>query len=248
MHSSLETLNLETLEFLIDLKREEHVPVYEIVDSDGNTLLHKAIIHNQYEIVRYLLKNYPVLIHTKNNYGVYPIHLSVIKGNMPMLRILNRESKKHVNKRDIKGYTPAMYAAMDGKYECLKYLLDNMNATYNKVTKNDKYTLLHLGVQSGSLDVFQYLLMKMGIGYLKHKTRDGANLFHLAAARGNYEILEYILAIKSSKLKKNAKDITGSTPAHDAAENGHYKCLKLLYDAGLDMFAEDIVIFKIKAK
>ena len=116
-----------------------------------------------------------------------------------------------------------MHAAIEGKYEGLKYLLDNANAKFSKLTKNtrlDKYTLLHLGVVSGSLDVVQYLLMKMGMSYLKCRTKDGATVFHLAAARGHDQILEYLLAIKSSKHVRHWKDITGSTPAHDAAENG----------------------------
>ena len=60
----------------------------------------------------------------------------------------------------------------------------------------------------------------MGTSYLKSKTKDGATVFHLAAARGHDQILEYLLANKNSKQIKHIKDITGSTPAHDAAENG----------------------------
>lgn len=88
------------------------------------------------------------------------------------------------------------------------------------MTKKDKYSLLHLAVQSGSLDSVQYLLLKMGISYLKLRTKDGATVFHLAAARGHDHILEYLLANRNSKLVRSMKDITGSTPAHDASENG----------------------------
>lgn len=222
MQTSIDSANLETLEYLLQLKREENIEIQHIVDHDGNTLLHKAIIYNQYDVVRYLITNYNILVHRKNYYHVYPIHLCVIKGSMQILRLLGRESKRHINKRDAAGLTPAMHASIEGKYETLKYLLDNTNAKYSKVTKKDKYTLLHLGVQSGSLDIVQYLLMKMGLSYLKYRTKDGATVLHLAAARGHDQILEYLLAIKSSKILKNVKDITGSTPAHDAAENGNY--------------------------
>ena len=80
--------------------------------------------------------------------------------------------------------------------------------------------MLHLSVQSGSIDIVQYLLMKMGPSYLKSRTKDGATVYHLAAARGHDQILEYLLAIKAAKYVKHIKDIYGSTPAHDAAENG----------------------------
>ena len=223
MQTPFDDANLETIEFLYHLKKEENVPINQIFDQDGNSLMHKAIIYNQYEVVRYLLIHYPTLISVKNCYGIYPIHLCVLRGNMQLLRLISRDSKRFINKRDSNGFTPAMHAAIEGKYEALKYLLDNVNAKFVKLTKNtrlDKYTLLHLGVVSGSLDTVQYLIMKMGMSYLKHRTKDGATVFHLAAARGHDHILEYLLAIKSAKQIKHMKDITGSTPAHDAAENG----------------------------
>jgi ankyrin repeat protein len=223
MQAPFDDANLETLEFLLQLKKDENIPINQIFDQDGNSLMHKAIIYNQYEVVRYLITHCPALVGIKNNYGIYPIHLCVLRGNMELLRLIGKESKKLVNKRDTNGFTPAMHAAIEGKYETLKYLMDNLSAKFNKITKNtrlSKYTLLHLGVVSGSLDIVQYLLLKMGISYLKCRTKDGATVFHLAAARGHDQILEYLLAIKASKVVKHAKDITGSTAAHDAAENG----------------------------
>jgi ankyrin repeat protein len=139
---------------------------------------------------------------------------------MQILRLVSRESKKYINERDTKGLTPAMYASQNGNYECLKYLLDNANAKYNKTIKTNKYTLLHLGVRSGSLNVVQYLIMKMGTSFLKCRTKEGATVFHLAAASGNHEILEYLLATKLAKTSKFGKDLVGSTALHDAAENG----------------------------
>lgn len=38
-------------------------------------------------------------------------------------------------------------------------------------------------------------------------------------------------------------DVNDSTPAHDAADGGHVDCLKLLLDAGSELFAEDKVSF-----
>lgn len=72
-----------------------------------------------------------------------------------------------VNKRDTQGWTPCMYAASEGKYEALKFLVDNVGAKVTKCTKRERMNLLHLGVQSGDLDVVQYLLIRMGTSYLK---------------------------------------------------------------------------------
>jgi ankyrin repeat protein len=240
MQSAIENDNLEILKYLIKLKQDENVQISQLCDHEGNTLLSKAIMKSKYEIVRYLIETYACLISTKNAHGSYPIHFASIQSNMHIVRLVCRESKKFINTRDNASYSPAMLAAQYGQYEVLKYLLDNMNAKYTKITKKEKYTLLHIGVRSGSLDIVQYLIMKMGSAYLKRRTKDGATIYHLAAACGHDKILEYLLAHKVAKELKNSKDITGSTAAHDCAENGHFKCLKLLHDSGLNMFEEDL--------
>ena len=175
--NSLDSANLETLEYLLQLKREENIQVQKIVDNDGNTLMHKAIIYNQYDVVRYLTNHYNILLHTKNKYGIYPIHLCVIKGNMHILRLICRDSKKYINKRDIKGLTPSMYAAIEGKYESLKYLLDNANAKFNKTTRKEKYSLLHLGVQViKTLMNFKFLTYRK-IPYLRRRSNTPKKFF-----------------------------------------------------------------------
>ncbi len=99
MQTPFDNANLETLEFLLQLKKDENIPINQIADQDGNSLMHKAIIYNQFEVVRYLLANYPSLVSLKNCYGIYPIHLCVLRGNMEILRLICRESKKFINKR-----------------------------------------------------------------------------------------------------------------------------------------------------
>lgn len=143
------TANLDTLdslELLLQLKKEENIPIQQIVDEDDNTLLHKAIMFSQLDVVRYLIHHHPILCNVKNSFNAYPIHLAVVKNEMPILRLVSKNSKKCVNKRDIYGYTPAQYAAVSGQYETLKYLLDYSYAKPNKLTKKGKLNLLHLGV------------------------------------------------------------------------------------------------------
>jgi ankyrin repeat protein len=141
---------------------------------------------------------------------------------MPVIRLVCHFSKKYLNLKDDNDFTATMYAAYCGKYECLKYLIDNANAKVNKTLKSNKYTLLHLGVKSGSLDIVQYLIAKLGISHLKLCTKEGATVFHIAATCGHYTILQYLLALKISQALKYARDVSGSTAAHDAAENGKF--------------------------
>lgn len=187
------TANLETLEYLLKLKQQENIPVTEIVDSDGNTLLHKAIAYAQHDIVRYLIKSHPNLLACANSKGLLPVHMAVMLTTstsfvhdssssssqmMQILRLVARESRKWINRRDTQGWTACMYAASEGKYEALKYLVDNVGAKVSKCTKRDRMNLLHLGVQSGELDVVQYLLIRLGTSYLKVKSNTN-HYFHI---------------------------------------------------------------------
>lgn len=80
MQSAIDSGNLESFKYLLQLKLDENADITQIVDHEGNSLLAKAILYDKYDIVKYLIEFYPNLIHVKNCYGAFPIHLSVIKG------------------------------------------------------------------------------------------------------------------------------------------------------------------------
>jgi ankyrin repeat protein len=93
MQSAIQNGNLESLQHFILVNIEENVDITKTRDEHGNSLLATAIIHNQYEIVKYLLEIFPNLIHVKNNYGSYPIHLSAINGNQCFSSVSSRSDR-----------------------------------------------------------------------------------------------------------------------------------------------------------
>jgi ankyrin repeat protein len=90
MQSAIEYGNLESLQHFIRVNIEENVDILKVCDENGNSLLETAIIYNRYEIVKYLLGVFPNLIHVRNKYGAYPIHLSAINGIIHVLSSLAR--------------------------------------------------------------------------------------------------------------------------------------------------------------
>ncbi len=82
MQSAIQNGNLESLQHLIRASIEENVNITKLCDEKGNSLLGTAVIHNRSEIAKYLLGIFPNLIHIKNKYGAYAIHLAAIKGKL----------------------------------------------------------------------------------------------------------------------------------------------------------------------
>ena len=55
------------------------------------------------------------------------------------------------------------------------------------------------------------------------------------------DILELLLRQEGGREAVRIRDVKGNSPAHDAAENGHANCLRLLVEAGLDIYEPDEV-------
>ena len=91
MQAAIDSENLDSFKYLLQLKLNDNVDINQILDHEGNSLLCKAIIYNQYDVVKYIIDNYPSLINTKNCYGAYPIHLSALKGKFITLDCVDQD-------------------------------------------------------------------------------------------------------------------------------------------------------------
>ena len=60
-------------------------------------------------------------------------------------------------------------------------------------------------------------------------------------ANGHDAVLGLLLSQRGSQEAVRICDVRGSTPAHDAAQNGHVTCLRLLVEFGLDIHQRDEV-------
>jgi ankyrin repeat protein len=61
-------------------------------DLEGNTPLHKAIINNDLERVKYLIEK-KVEVNRYNNQGLHSIHLAAITGNIEIVKLLLNTTK-----------------------------------------------------------------------------------------------------------------------------------------------------------
>jgi ankyrin repeat protein len=124
-------------------------------------------------------------------------------------------------------YTPFHYAAMSGRLDVCKFIIEN------KVDPNirgtDGETPLHLAAQSGHLTAFKFLFHV--VNNKNPLTDFKCTPLHYAAESGHVEVCKFILENVEDSL--NSKNDDGKTPLDEAREEGQekvYNFLKLYED------------------
>ena len=127
----------------------------------------------------------------------------------------------NLNIKDSAGYTALHYAARNGNFAVVKFLLEK-GACVNCVTKSGKDTPLHRAAFVGHLDIVK-LLIRHGANIYIQNT-DGQTCLHRSVQSSDcYDVTEYLL---SHKNLKDIKDTKGKT-ANDYA--GSEKLKKLFF-------------------
>ena len=166
------------------------------------------------------------------------LHLASYCGILPLARKLLAEKswktrlQKLENKKDSKGTTPLIYAAMNGHEAMVRLLLDrkaNINA-------KDNYgqTALYRAACNGHEAVVQLLLDRKAD--VNVKDNDGWTALYRAAWNGHEAVVRLLL---DRKADVNAKDNDGQTALHRAAWNGHEAVVRLLLDRKADVNVKD---------
>lgn len=65
-----------------------HLEGMPLVDEEGNTLLHLAILHGAEALVDWCLSSHPAMVHAKNHQGETPLHIAIGCGNLAVARRL----------------------------------------------------------------------------------------------------------------------------------------------------------------
>jgi len=88
----------------------DYVPPPTDIDLFGNTMLHQCFGNNKVDLnyVSFLLKTYPELVETKNQFGRLPLHyaLDKIQVDYAALKLLLQYYSEGVNEKDEKHQTP----------------------------------------------------------------------------------------------------------------------------------------------
>ena len=131
------------------------------------------------------------------------------------------------------GRTPLMYAAGEGRFDVVKYLIDH-GADVSKKAWHER-TALHTASERGNLKVVEALLSKGA--EIDVEDEDRCTPLMLAAGRGHIDISLYLID-HSARADINKKDGCKRTALHYASERGDLEVVKALLSKGAEIDVE----------
>lgn len=125
------------------IKRLSFILKYRVnvnaVDHDGRTILHKAVIADDIEVIEKLVSSKKVDLHIKDKQGRNALHHTQWKGNAKIARLLIASGAKF-NEPDGAGFTILNYAAILGHLTLVQVLISYGVLMYNKHKKSKAVT------------------------------------------------------------------------------------------------------------
>ena len=106
---------------------------------NGNNILHLAVMHNEQDIIMYLLDSVPSLFDSVNKDGNNVLHLLSYYGNNKLFSIISDKLPHLLNVQNKDGNTPMFFIISDKKL--FDYILKNHKVEINR-TNNNRDTLL----------------------------------------------------------------------------------------------------------
>ena len=189
--------------------------------------IHQAIMWGIIEEVEQLINQGQ--IHDINNYGETPLHIAIIKRNIPLIELLISKGAD-VNAQDADGLTPLHFAVRREDNDIVNYLL-NRGADVN-IRDTNGLTPLYFAITRKVNEEIVQDLLDQGAN-INVTDKNGLTPLHRAVieVRGEEEI-RYLL---DKGADVNAKDIENSTPLHYAARQGYITTSNLLLQFGADI-------------
>ncbi|MCR4556007.1 MAG: ankyrin repeat domain-containing protein [Alphaproteobacteria bacterium] len=199
--------------------------------NQNSSKLKKAILYNNYELIKKLLRKNKKLINIPiDEKGNTPQHLAAKKGNLRLLDLLiSKEADKE--KKNKAGDTPLLIAAK--KIPQLYDMLVLYEADINTQDVNGDTPLL-IAVKNNMPFLCKVLIL-YGAD-INIQDANGDTPLHLAAKEGNLRLLDLLISKEADKKKKNK---AGDTPLLIVIKNKNSSLINALISYGADVDAQD---------
>ncbi|MBQ4084097.1 MAG: ankyrin repeat domain-containing protein [Alphaproteobacteria bacterium] len=146
----------------------------------GASLLHEAVLKQDYTAVRLLSENPKTNMNVRDAKGQTPLHLAVTKINSSeIVRLLVSHPRVKVNALDMKRQTPLHVAAFEGKSGYVKHLLSHREIDPN-IQDIDGNTPFHLASMKGHEKATQTLAVSPKV-YFSVRNRLNATAEEMAS-------------------------------------------------------------------
>uniref|UniRef100_A0A665U154 Nuclear factor of kappa light polypeptide gene enhancer in B-cells 2 (p49/p100) n=1 Tax=Echeneis naucrates TaxID=173247 RepID=A0A665U154_ECHNA len=199
-----------------------------VQDSNGDTPLHLAIIHQQTNVIQQLIQTLlsgqqQKMLNTANHLQQTPLHLAVITRQVKVVEVLLRAGA-NPSLVDKDGRSPLHLAALAGDITTLRPLLAHLGEHHaNLVNTPDFHGLqpLHLAVRREGERCLR-LLVEGGAKINAPEQKSGHTALHLAIRENLFKL----------RADVNACTFGGNTPLHLAASLGSPTLCSMLIAAG----------------
>ncbi|KAM9364432.1 nuclear factor NF-kappa-B p100 subunit isoform 2-T2 [Pholidichthys leucotaenia] len=214
-----------------------------VQDTNGDTPLHLAIIHQQTGVVQHLVhtllsSQQQNILNTTNHLQQTPLHLAVITRQLKVVEVLMRAGADP-STVDKDGRTPLHLAALAGDTSVLRILLAHLGEDHaHLVNTPDFHGLhpLHLAVRRDGERCLR-LLVERGAKINAPERKSGNTALHLAIQENLFKVA--CTLITELKADVNACTFGGNTPLHLAASLGSPTLCSMLIAAGADKSVEN---------
>lgn len=164
-----------------------------ITNRVGHTPMHYASLHEDGELVRYLMSKNASCATPNTSKGALPLHEACARGITQTVDLFLKAHPELKEYRTTEGYTPFLCACEKGHFSLAKHLIDTYNvdiATKTNLSRN----ALHFAANNGSVEFMSHLLDK---GFDKNgKTLGGETPLFMACDGGHVDATRFLLTLK----------------------------------------------------
>ena len=153
------------------------------------------------------------------------LHLAAYWGWKDVVTLLIVRYNCASNTKDENGNVPLHYAAVNGHFEVVQYLIDDGHCDPMERNFENGVTPLYIACRSGHLDIVKYFFGKFCCSP-SWKDNCGDTLLHIASWHGHLSIIVYF--IEELQCNPSCGGNSGSTPLHYACIQGHFNIVLYL--------------------
>ena len=176
-------------------------------------------------IVKILVEN-SASIDCLNSFHQTPLAVAAAFNHVDIINFLLQTGRADIEAKDKDGYNPLLLAASEGNAEAVDILL-KLHADIFVIDKEDR-TVLYWAAMQNHKNVIDVLLKdSRSSQLLQASDRFDNTPLHVAALNNRAEVSAYL---KTRYQTTNITNVSGFTPLHYAAENGHTEIVKIIYE------------------
>lgn len=198
-------------------------------NADGDTPLHYVTAAGTNDIFDLLITQKGLILDQKNNDGLTPIHIAIVKENVTLINKLI-DAGVDINKGDDNTDFPIVYAVMKGLVDIYNLLVER--GARLDVLKDTDHPFLNSALSKGQILMARKLILDgMDVNLADE---NGDTPLHYAAAIGDLDLYDLLISKHAIVGTTNIMDVA---PLHIAVSKGNIEIAERLIHDGADVNA-----------